>query len=115
MWSSRAVQEHRVSVDNRHGEGSYCGLPINKWDMARVDGCCNRGLKRLAGGVLVGLGHRVVAVTELELNDVTHSCCHYVGHKRILWAADDNGNDLVRLGYFNLAFANRCYYCNTYL
>jgi hypothetical protein len=44
----------------------------------------------------------MVSIAELELNNIADGGGHYIWHKRILRATDDNGNDLVRSNCFPL-------------
>lgn len=91
MRSSSTVQEHGVSTSDGHVEGSDICLAVFEGDVTAVDtpihgsACCIGG--RLRDGV--------VAVGELELDNVADCCGNGVGDESILGTADDYGDDLA--------------------
>jgi hypothetical protein len=90
MRACRTVEEHGLRGRDGHVEGSNIGLAVCKRDVAGM----NATVHGRAGGVGRGLRDGVVAVAELELNDVADCGGHGVGDEGVLWAADDDGDDL---------------------
>jgi hypothetical protein len=91
MRASGAVQEHGLRAGDRHVECADVGLAILEWNVARVDAAVHG----LAGSVGSGLSDGVVAVAELELDDVADCCDDGVGDEGVLGPADDDWNDLI--------------------
>jgi hypothetical protein len=55
----------------------------------------NTAIHGLACYVSRGLCDCVVTVAKLELHDVPHGSDDRVGHKGVLWAANDNRDNLI--------------------
>jgi hypothetical protein len=90
MRACRTVEEHGLRGRDGHVEGSNIGLAVCERDVAGM----NAAVHGRAGGVGRGLRDGVVAVAELELNDVADRGGHGVGDEGVLWAADNDGDDL---------------------
>lgn len=91
MRTSRAVQEHGLSRGNRHVESANVRLAILEGNVSAV----NAAVHGPARCVCSRLSYCVVAIGELELHNVADGCDDGVGHKGVLRATDDDGDDLV--------------------
>jgi hypothetical protein len=99
MRPCRAVQEHRLCARNWHVERSHFRLAIFKWDVSTVHASAHGCACRIGSR----LGYSVVAIAELELNDIANSGNDGVGDESVLWATDYDWDDLV------LATDRACY------
>lgn len=91
MWACRAVQKHGLGVRDDHVESSDFSLSVFEGDVSAV----HAAIHGHACGVQRGLSDGVVAVRELELQDVADCRDDRVGYEGVLRAAHDDGNDLV--------------------
>lgn len=89
--AGRAVQEHRVSAGNGHVERSDICLAVLERDVSAV----HAGVHGRACLVRCRLGHGVVSVAKLELNNVTNCGHDGVGHEGILGSTNDYRDDLT--------------------
>lgn len=60
-----------------------------------MDCGCDGGLKGCTGCICSALCHSMVAITELELDNVAYSGRHRVGYEGILRSTNDNRNNPV--------------------
>lgn len=91
MWARRTVQKHGISARDRHVERPDFCLAVLEWDVPAVDAGFHRRACLIGGR----LGYSVVAVAELELHDVADGGNNRIGDEGVLWAADDDGDNLV--------------------
>jgi hypothetical protein len=91
MRACGAVKEHGFSAGNRHVESANIGLSILKGDVATV----YAGIHRLACCISSGLGDGMVAIAELELNNVADCGHNGIGDESVLRSANDYRDDLV--------------------
>jgi hypothetical protein len=89
--ASCTVQEHRVSAGDGHVECSDICLAILKGDVSAV----HTGVHGRARLVRCRLGHSVVSVAELELDNITDCGHNGVGYEGVLWSANDYRDDLA--------------------
>jgi len=91
MGSGSTVQEHGVRARNGHVESSDICLAVLEGDVTAVDtafhgsACCVGGRLR----------DSVVAVGELELDNVADCCGDGVGDEGVLGSTDDYGDNLA--------------------
>lgn len=88
------VEEHGLLRHHRHVEGSHGCLAILEGNVAAVEGAGNSLLEGLASLGLVRLRDGVIAVAELELDNIAHGSLDRVGHESDLLASHNNRDDL---------------------
>jgi hypothetical protein len=91
MRPGSTVQKHGIGASDGHVEGSDICLAVLKGDVAAVDTAVHGSACRVGGRLRDG----VVAVGELELDNVADCGGDGVGDESILGAADDYGYDLA--------------------
>lgn len=91
MGSGSTVQEHGVRARNGHVESSDICLAVLEGDVTAVNTAFHRSACCVGGRLRDG----VVAVGELELDNVADCCGDGVGDESILGTADDYGDDLA--------------------
>lgn len=87
---SCAVKEHGLGRGHGHVEGADISLSVHEGDASAVDTTLH-GLACCVGGTL---RDSVVAVAELELDNVADRSGDGVGDENVLDATDDNRDDL---------------------
>jgi hypothetical protein len=91
MRPSSTVQKHGVGASDGHVEGSDICLAVFKGDVAAVDTAVHGSACRVGGR----LRDSVVAVGELELDNVADCGGDGVGDESVLGAADNDWDDLA--------------------
>jgi hypothetical protein len=91
MRARGTVQEHGLRASHWHIERANISLAVLEGNVAGV----HAAIHRFARAVGSRLRNSVVAIGELELDDVADSRVDGVGDEGVLWATDDDGDDLV--------------------
>lgn len=91
MRTSGTVQVHGLCTRYRHIERAHIGLSVFEGNVSAMYSI-GHGCTRFVGR---RLGDSVVAIGELELYYVADGRGDGVRDKGILWAADDDGDDLT--------------------
>jgi hypothetical protein len=91
MWTRSTEDEHGLSARHRHVESPDVRLAVFKRNVSTVYAARQRTARCFQSTLCGG----VVAVAELELDDIAHSSDHGIRIESVLGSADYHRNELV--------------------
>lgn len=91
MWSGCAIDEHRSDTRNWHVESTNICLPVLKGYVSTVYTTCEGRTRRFR----CALGSGMIAIAELELDDISQGGDNGIWSESVLRATDNDWNQLI--------------------